>query len=133
VRRTWLAALPIAAALACATGAGRPYPPPPEGLSDEAARAVLERFAGAVVVGRWPEAQALLSARWRAVYTPSRLATDYGGAGPTGREAAERVRAQLAGGTPLRREGLRAELPIGPGRAATLVAEEGGWRVDALE
>jgi hypothetical protein len=134
VRRSPLAAALTALALACATsGPGRGYPPLPAGLSDEAGRAVLERFAAAVEEGRWPEAHALLSARWRAAYTPSRLATDYGGAGPSGREAAERVRAALAGGTPLRREALRAALPVGPGRAAALVAEEGGWRVDALE
>jgi hypothetical protein len=127
-------ALALAAALGCASGraTGAP-PPPPAGRSEEAAREVLRRFAGAVEAGRWGEAHALLAARWRAAYTPARLAVDFGGAGPAGRESAERLRAALAAGAPLARDGGRALLPVGGGRAAVLVAEEGGWRVDAIE
>lgn len=121
-------------ALGCAGGgaAGR-LPPPPAGRSEDAARAVLGRFAAALEGGRWDEAHALLAARWRAGYTPARLAVDFAGAGPAGRECAERLRAALAAAAPLAREASRAVLPLGAGRAAVLVAEDGGWRVDALE
>jgi hypothetical protein len=125
-------ALAAALALGCAA-AGRPVDPVPSGRSEAAAREVLVRFAGAVEGERWPEAYALLSARWRAAYTPTRLALDARGAGPVGREAAERVRALLAAGTPLAGDGNRRTLPVGTGRAAVLVLEQGGWRVDALE
>ncbi|HET7824547.1 MAG TPA: hypothetical protein VFK90_04405 [Anaeromyxobacter sp.] len=120
-----------AAALACA--GARPYPPLPEGLDDGAARASLARFARALEASRFDEAAALLSARWRAAYTPGRLALDFGGAGPSAREAAERVLAALDARAPLEMSGGRARLPVGPGRSAVLVAEGGAWRVDALE
>lgn len=120
-----------AAALAC-SGA-RPYPALPSGLDDGAARAALSRFARALEAARYDEAAALLSARWRAAYTPGRLALDFGGAGPSAREAAERVLAALDARAPLEVEGGRARLPVGPGRAAVLVAEGGAWRIDALE
>jgi hypothetical protein len=128
------AALPLllAAALGCA-GARPPFPPPPTGLGEGEAREVLRRFAAAVETGRVDEAQALLSARWRAGYTPARLPADLAGAGPAGREAAARVRSAIAAGAPLRREQGRASLPVGPGREAVVVAEDGSWRVDALE
>ncbi len=87
---------------------------------------------GSLEGGRWQEASRLLSARWRAVYTPARLAADYGGAGPLAREAAARVEGALAAGAPLAVEGGRAVLPVAGGRAL-LLWEEGGWRVDALE
>jgi hypothetical protein len=127
-------ALALAAALAigCA-GARHPAAPLPSGRSEAAAREALGRFAGAVEAERWPEAYALLSARWRAAYTPTRLALDARGAGPVGREAAERVQALLAAGTPLAGEGATRTLPVGSGRAAILVLEADGWRVDALE
>lgn len=130
-RPSVLAAL-AACALACA-GAARPFPPPPAGTDDAAAREVLARFARALEAGRFDEAHALLSARWRAAYTPGRLALDWRGAGPSAREAAGRVAARLAAGEPLRREGAAAQLGVGPGRAACVVAEASGWRVDALE
>jgi hypothetical protein len=125
----------VAAALlalaACRTdGTGRPIP---SGLGESEAREVLHRFARAVQERRWPEAYALLSGRWRAVYTPARLGADHEGAGPASRDAAERVLALLAAGAPLEGGGGRVALPVGAGRAATLVAEAGGWRVDALE
>jgi hypothetical protein len=120
-----------AAVLACA--GARPYPPLPEGLDEAAARASLSRFARALEAGRLDEALALLSARWRAAYTPGRLARDLAGAGPYGREERERVLAALAARGALEVGAGRARLPLGPGRAAVLVAEGGSWRVDALE
>jgi hypothetical protein len=126
-----LAAALAAAALACA--GGRPYRPLPTGLDDGAARASLSRFARALEAGRFDEAHALLSARWRAAYTPGRLALDWRGAGAGAPEAAGRVLAALAEGAPLRREDGRARLPLAAGGAAVLVAEDGAWRVDALE
>jgi hypothetical protein len=128
------AALLLAAAVAaCAATAGRPFPPPPAATDADAAREVLGRFARALEAGRFDEAHALLSARWRAGYTPGRLALDFRGAGPAAREAAERVAAQLAAGEPLERSGDTARVALGGGRAAVLVVEAGGWRVDALE
>lgn len=125
----------------------------PAGRSEADAREVLHRFARAVQERRWPEAWTLLSGRWRAAYTPARLAADHEGAGTVARDAAERVLALLAAGTPLVADpdsghpepgarpaphanssgGARLVLPVGGGRAAALVAEDGGWRVDALE
>jgi hypothetical protein len=120
-----------AAALACA--AARPYAPLPQGLDEPAARASLERFARALEASRFDEALALLSARWRAGYTPGRLGVDFGGSGSYGREATGRVLAALAARAALEVGPGRARLPLGPGRAAVLVAEGGAWRVDALE
>jgi hypothetical protein len=125
------ASLLLAASLACA--AGRGHPPLPEGLDEGAARASLERFARALEAGRFEEARALLSARWRGAYTAGRLALDFRGAGPSAQEAARRVLAALSTGAPLQRDGERAQLAVGPGKAAVLVAEGGAWRVDALE
>jgi hypothetical protein len=127
-------ALVAAALLACAgAGASRPFPAPPPGADDAAAREVLGRFARAVEAGRFEEAHALLSARWRQAYTPGRLALDFRGAGPWGRECAARVVARLQAGEPLVRGTETARLPVGDGRAALVVLETGGWRVDALE
>jgi hypothetical protein len=122
----------LAAALAGCATAGPPAPPP-TGLDEAAGRAVLLRFAGACEAGRWPEAWALLSPRWRTATTPERLAADWRGAGPVAREAAARVASLLAGGASLVPSPGRLDLAVGPGRAARLVQEGGGWRVDALE
>ncbi len=94
---------------------------------------MLARFTGALEAGRFDEAHALLSARWRQAYTPGRLALDFRGAGPGAREAAVRVARLLAAGEPVVRGPDAARLPAGGGRAAVLVPEPGGWRVDALE
>jgi hypothetical protein len=94
---------------------------------------VLGRFARALDAGRFEEAHALLSARWRAAYTPGRLALDWRGGGAAAREAALRVVARLEGRVPLERDGASARLRLAAGRAALVVAEPGGWRVDALE
>ncbi len=128
------AALLLACAIACGgPGGARAFPPPPAGTDDAAAREVLGRFARALDAGRFDEAHALLSTRWRAAYTPARLALDFRGAGPAAREAAARVAAQVAAEGPVERHREGARLPVGGGRAALLVAEAGSWRVDALE
>ena len=93
---------------------------------------MLARFVDALEAGRWAQAGGLLSARWRSGYTPARLRADYAGAGPLAREAAARVQSAIRAGRPLQVEDGRAWLPVLGGRAL-LVAEEGGWRVDALE
>jgi hypothetical protein len=131
VRR--LAAALAAAALGCAAGRIRQDAPLPAGLDDRAARETLARFARDVEAGKVEDAHRLLSARWRGVYTPGRLAVDLGGAGTAAREAAGRVLAALERNAPLEREAGRARLPLGDGRAALLVPEGGAWRVDALE
>ncbi|HEX9244225.1 MAG TPA: hypothetical protein VF875_17405 [Anaeromyxobacter sp.] len=125
-----LSVLVLSAVLACATG--RP-PPPPTGSDDAAARQVLGRFARAVRMGRWEEADALLSARWRATHGPGRLALDARGAGPAAGEAAARVVGALDAGVALERAPGAARLSVGAGRAAVVVLEPQGWRVDALE
>jgi hypothetical protein len=107
--------------------------PAAAGLSEAAAAEVLARFCRALEAGRFEEAHALLAARWKAAYTPGRLALDRAGAGPAGAEASARVLAALGAGVPVVREGDRAVLPVDAGRAAEVVAEEGGWRVTALE
>jgi hypothetical protein len=129
-----LIALIAAAATACAASAGpRPLAPPPAGSGDDAAREVLGRFARALEGGRFDDAHALLSARWRQAYTPGRLALDFRGAGPSGRESAARVLARLEARARLVRGDAAARLPLGDGRTALLVREPAGWRVDALE
>ena len=130
-------ALSLALSLACAGPAAIPPSlPAPElphpGSPIESPSVVLERFIEAVESGRWAQASSLLSARWRAAYTPARLAADYAGGGPLAREAVARARAALRAGTALEVEGKRAVLPVDGGRAL-LLAEAGGWRVDAFE
>ncbi len=125
------AALLLALAAGCATPGPAPDAPAP--ASAEAGREVLLRFARAVEGGRWGEAWPLLSARWRAATSPGRLAADYRGAGPVAREACERVVVLLSAGAALQPGPGRLSLPVGAGREARLVVEQGGWRVDALE
>lgn len=126
--------LAAAAGIACTSpSAARTFPPPPAGVDDEAAREVLARFARALQAGRFEEAHALLSARWRQAYTPGRLAFDLRGSGVLGRDASARVLARLGAGVPLLRGPGWARLPVDDGRTALLVEEPGGWRVDALE
>jgi len=128
----------LGAALAGAGCAGPARPgmalPPPgaPGARVDTPAAVLSRFVDALEAGRWQEADALLSARWRAAYGPARLAADWAGAGPLAREAAGRVARALAAGTPLAVDGGRATLQLAGGQAL-LLAEGGMWRVDALE
>jgi hypothetical protein len=93
----------------------------------------MVRFADALEAGRLEEAHALLSLRWRAGSSPARLGTDLRGAGPTASDQLARVRAALAAGAPLEVSAGSARIALGGGRAAALVAEDGGWRVDALE
>jgi hypothetical protein len=115
----------LLSACAAAPRAVRPAPVEPA--------EVLERFAGAAEDGRWEEAWALLSARWRARTTPGRLAADWRASGPVGPEAAARVLALLRSGARLAAGPREAVLAVAEGRRARLVSEEGGWRVDALE
>ena len=117
--------------LACAAPGPAPVSPPAAAEGD--ARAVLDRFSAAVSAGRWDEAYPLLSAKWRARATPSRLASDLAASGVVGREAVERVRALLAVGSPVPENGDVATLAVAGDKAARLVREGGAWRVDALE
>jgi hypothetical protein len=135
------AGLALAMSLAACASPGRAPPAAPGAtapdLSVKAARATLGRFARAAEGGRWSEAWALLSPRWRAATTPERLEADWHGAGPVAREAAARVVALLDAGATLEavpgQGGAALRLPVGPGRAARVVAEAGRWRVEALE
>lgn len=133
-RRAAAAAL-LGALLAagCASPGPGPASPPPRGLGPSEAGAVLARFAAALQAGRFAEAHALLSVRWREAYTPGRLAVDFAGAGAGAQEAVERVARAVAGGPGPRVEQGRAVLALGAGRAAVLLAEPDGWRVDRIE
>jgi len=128
------AALAVATGTACAGAGGEGSGAAPgamQGLDAAAAQATVARFAGALEAGRFEEAHALLSARWRERYTAARLATDWRGAGGVAREAARRARSAGPAGVHLAGDGARVD--VGEGRSAVLVAEAGGWRVDALE
>ena len=127
VRRSRLGVAALAVAIACA--APSPRPPGP----DVDPRTVLDRFCAAVDRERWGEAYPLLSARWRARETPARLASDLAAAGPVGRDAVRRVRSLLAAGAALAVRADAATLAVGADRAARVVREPEGWRVDALE
>ena len=120
-----------AAALALALGCAAPAPRPPAPSGDP--RSILDRFCADVDAGRWDDAYPLLSARWRGRETPARLASDLAAAGPVGRDAVRRVRSLLAADAPLATSGDVATLAVGAGRAARVVREPEGWRVDALE
>ncbi len=125
----------LAACLLLASCAGSRPPPGAASAAGAAAEPgqVLGRFATAVRQDRLDEAWPLLSARWRARSTPATLAADLSASGRVGRESAERVEALLADGQRPVVEGERATLAVGEGKAARLVLEAGGWRVDALE
>ena len=124
----------LALLLGCAvSGAGRPPSDGPAAAVDAAPSAVLARFVAAVEAARWPEAYALLTARWRGRLTPARLASDFAESGPMGRAAAGRVRGLLSAGVPLAVRDGTATLRVGGGRSAVLLLEDGGWKVDALE
>jgi hypothetical protein len=131
-------ARPGGGAASAAPGAGTSEPgavavPAPSPESE--ARAALARFTEALRGGRWAEAWSLLSGPWRARATPERLAADWRESGPVGPRAVARVDASLAAGVPvrLRADGRAAFLPVGEGKGATLLLEDGAWRVDALE
>ncbi|HEY7725577.1 MAG TPA: hypothetical protein VH880_09600, partial [Anaeromyxobacteraceae bacterium] len=101
MRPSWSALRALGLGLALAGCAAAP-----RGLDAEAeARGALERFADAVDAGRWEEAWALLSARWRARSTPASLARDFRESGPVGPEAVARVRALLGAGARVRAVG----------------------------
>ena len=119
------------AAFSLLLGCAAPAPRAPRTEGDP--RAVLERFTIAVAEERWDEAYPLLSARWRALETPARLAGDLAAAGPVGRDAVRRVRSLLTAGAALTVSAEVATLPVGTDRAARLVREGEAWRVDALE
>ncbi len=120
------------AALACASAPARPWPPFPAGLGEEAARETVQRFASALEAGRFEEAQALLSARWRAAYDARRLALDFSGNAPA-RSMAREVLARLAvGQAPVRASGGRATVRLEGAGEAVVVAEGGSWRVETL-
>jgi hypothetical protein len=118
--------------LACAgPHAGAPEAVP-AGLDAAAAREVLVRFADDLQERRFERAYALLSPRWRALTSPSRLASDFAGAAAVAGEAAARASSR-GRDAPVSIEAGRARVDLGEGHAAALVAEAGAWRVDALE
>ncbi len=133
LRSAALLALVALAALACASAPARPWPPFPAGLGEDAARETLRRFASALERGRFEEAQALLSARWRTSYDARRLALDFSGNAPA-RSMAREVLARLASGVPpVSVSDGRASVRLDGAGEAVVVAEGGAWRVETLE
>lgn len=118
-----------AGATGCAAGRAERGAQARAGSPEEA----LRGFTAALRDGRLDAATELLSARWRAAYTPRRLAVDLAGAGPAGQEAAQRAVSALDAGARFVRTGDTARVPLGGDRAAVVVLEPGGWKVDALE
>jgi hypothetical protein len=128
------ATLALCLALGCATTAPTSAAPPEPALAPASGpRDVLLRFARATRAGRWADAWPLLSERWRTTTSPGRLAADWRGAGPLAAEAADRVVALLEAGAAPEGDGDVRLLAVGAGRAARVVREPAGWRVDALE
>jgi hypothetical protein len=101
-----------------------------EPSATDEATLVLRRFLDAAQAGDFAKAYRLLSARWRAQYTPERLARDLA-VEPQGKERLARARAALE--TPLQLEGDAARFPLGGELAVKLVREQGTFRVDSLE
>jgi len=122
-------ALALLLSLSCAGTAAAGLPPSRSAVAQQQ----LARFLSAVEGGRWAEAHALLSARWRGRLTPGGLAADRAAAGPVGAAAVARARAVLDAGVALDLRGGTALLPVGPGKAAVLVEEGSDWYVDAVE
>src|SRR5262249_50277587 len=97
--------------------------------SDGAAE-VLARFIKASERGDFKTAYGLLTARWRARYTPDRLAQDFARE-PLAKERLARARAALERGPTT--HGNEALFPVGNGRAVVVLREEDGYRVASLE
>jgi hypothetical protein len=133
VRVAVLLLVPAVLAAGCAGPRVAAVPALPAGRDEGTARETLRRFARDLEDRRFADAYALLSARWRAAYTPGLLAADWDASGPVGREEAERVLALVDAGAPLVARGEALALGVGAGREARLVPDAGGWRVDALE
>jgi hypothetical protein len=91
---------------------------------------VLSEFLDAAERRDFSAAWTMLSARWRARYTPARLQTDFD-AEPQVKERLARARAALAG--PWKVERDAAALGLGEGRTLKLEREGELWRVAALE
>jgi hypothetical protein len=91
---------------------------------------VLSRFLSAAEQGDFKAAYALLSARWRAHYTPERLAADFARE-PLAKERLARARLALSRGP--QAQGDETLFPLGDGNAVVLRREEDGYRVASLE
>lgn len=95
----------------------------------QAQKALLD-FLDAAERRDFSTAWTMLSARWRARYTPARLQSDFD-AEPQVKERLARARAGLGG--PWKVEKDSAALGLGEGRTLKLVREGELWRVAALE
>lgn len=133
-------ALPLAL-VACVTPSSSPPPTTPDvpapvahaapRPTDEAdARAVIARFLEAVDARKFADALALLSGDLQRRYTAQRLEQDFD-AEPLAKERVERIRGAMK--RELELGGAAARLPLAEGRAMTLVHEQAGWRIAALE
>lgn len=102
----------------------------PARASDEDVRRVLGEFLDAAERREFTAVWTMLSARWRARYTPARLESDFE-AEPQVRERLARARAASGGALVL--EPDRAALTLGEGKSLKLEREGQQWRVAALE
>jgi hypothetical protein len=103
---------------------------PDEGVSSAEVQQALTEFLDAAERRDFPAAWTMLSARWRARYTPARLQSDFD-AEPLVKDRLALARAGLAG--PWQVEKNSAALGLGEGRTLRLEREGELWRVAALE
>jgi hypothetical protein len=99
---------------------------PPPAADDATPRAAATRFLEAVEAGRWDDAYALLSARWRERLTPERLAADRRQGGALAKDHLDRARIALRGEPSISGDEARFD------KALRLVREADGWRVDGF-
>jgi len=90
----------------------------------------LEQFVEAVERGDFVAAYDLLSASWRARYSPDRLKEDFDRE-PLARERLDRAKRALGGHALFKEQ--TAEYPLGDGKAVRLVREGGAYKISALE
>jgi hypothetical protein len=103
---------------------------PEASRSDADVQKALTDFLDAAERRDFPTAWTMLSAKWRARYTPTRLQTDFD-AEPQVKERLARARAALGGTWKVERDS--AALGLGEGRTLRLEREGELWRVAALE
>lgn len=90
----------------------------------------LQAFVDDVRSNRFAAAYGLLTAGWRARYTPERFQRDFF-AEPSSKDKLARAQQALTTSPTFTATG--AEFPIGQGRAVRLLLEPGGYRLAALE
>lgn len=117
---------PLVAIVALATAGCATTQRPPAPAEEDTPQAAATRFLDAVEAGRWDDAYALLSARWRERLTPERLAADRQQGGALAKDRLERARLALREAPATQADEARFD------GALSLKRESGGWRIDGL-